>query len=79
MKNTLKIAAALAVLTAGALVPAAQANPLTKHPTATGIGAGMMAHHMAKHAHGGMMHRHPMMTGVGAGMIAHHMAKKHAK
>ena len=57
--------------------PAAQANPFKNHPTATGIGAGMVAHHMAKHAHGGMMHRHPVMTGVGAGMVAHHMAKKH--
>ena len=79
MKNTILIPAALALLTASALVPAAQANPLTKHPTATGIGAGMMAHHMAKHTHGGMMHRHPMATAVGAGMIAHHMAKKHAR
>ena len=78
MKNTILIPAALALLTVTALVPSVQANPLTKHPTATGIGAGIVAHHMAKHAHGGMMHRHPMMTGVGAGMIAHHMAKKHA-
>ncbi len=78
MKNSILIPAALALLTATAIVPAAQANPFTKHPTATGVGAGMMAHHMAKHAHGGFMHKHPMMTGVGAGMIAHHMAKKHA-
>lgn len=77
MKNTLKITAALALLTAGALSPAAQANPFKKHPTATGIGAGLAAHHMAKHASGGMMHKHPVMTGIGAGMIAHHMAKKH--
>ncbi len=77
MKNTILIPAALTILMASALSPAAQANPLKNHPTATGIGAGVVAHHMAKHAHGGMMHRHPVMTGVGAGMIAHHMAKKH--
>ena len=77
MKNTILIPAALALLTAGALSPAAQANPFKKHPTATGIGAGMVAHHMAKHARGGVMHRHPMATAVGAGMLAHHMAKKH--
>lgn len=76
MKNTILIPAALAILTASALSPAAQANPFKKHPTATGIGAGMVAHHMAKHAQGGLMHKHPMATAVGAGMIAHHMAKK---
>lgn len=77
MKNTILIPAALALLTASALVPAAQANPFKKHPTATGIGAGLAAHHMAKHASGGMMHKHPVMTGIGAGVVAHHMAKKH--
>ncbi len=76
MKNTILIPAALAILMASAFSPAAQANPFKKHPTATGIGAGMIAHHMAKHAHGGMMHKHPMATAVGAGLIAHHMAKK---
>ena len=77
MKKTILIPAALAILTASALSPAAQANPFKKHPTATAIGAGMMAHHMAKHAHSGVMHRHPMATAVGAGLLAHHMAKKH--
>ena len=77
MKNTILVPAVLAILAASALAPTAQANPFKNHPTATGIGAGMVAHHMAKHAHGGMMHRHPMATAVGAGMIAHHMAKKH--
>ena len=76
MKNTILIPAALAILTASALSPAAQANPLKKHPTATGIGAGLVAHHMAKNAHGGIMHKHPVATGVVAGMAAHHMAKK---
>ncbi len=79
MKRMILIPAALALLTASALTPAAQANPFKKHPTATAIGAGLVAHHMAKKAHGGIMHRHPMATAVGAGMIAHHMAKKHAK
>lgn len=78
MKNSILIPAALALLTATALVPSVQANPLTKHPTATGVGAGLVAHHMAKHAHGGIMHKHPVMTGVAAGVVAHHMAKKAA-
>ena len=78
MKNSILIPAALALLSATALVPSVQANPLTKHPTATGVGAGLVAHHMAKHAHGGIMHKHPIMTGVAAGVVAHHMAKKAA-
>ena len=63
------IAASLAIITP------VQAGILHNHPTATGIGAGLAAHHMAKHAHGGMMHRHPVMTGIAAGAVAHHMAK----
>ena len=63
------IAASLAIITP------AQAGILHNHPTATGIGVGLAAHHMAKHAHGGMMHRHPVMTGIAAGAVAHHMAK----
>lgn len=55
-----------------------QADPFHKHPMASAIGAGMLAHHMAKHSSGhGMMHRHPMMTGMAAAMGAHHMLKKH--
>jgi len=71
------LSATLALAASTAFVAPAQAGLLHKHPTATGVAAGLAAHHMAKHAHGGFMHRHPVMTGVGAGMIAHHMAKHH--
>lgn len=69
-------AAIVVAASAISLLPA-QAGVLHNHPTATGIAAGIAAHHMAKHAHGGMMHRHPMMTGLAAGAVAHHMAKHH--
>ena len=75
VRNTLL--AALALATPAFLVAPVQASIFHKHPTMTGVAAGMAAHHMAKsHGHG-FMHRHPMMTGVAAGMAAHHMAKKH--
>ena len=75
LRNTLLAAVALAV-PVFAQTPA-QAGFMHKHPTMTGMAAGMAAHHMAKtHGHG-MMHKHPMMTGMAAGMAAHHMAKKH--
>ncbi len=71
------LSAALTLAVSTAFLAPAQAGLMHKHPTATGIGAGLAAHHMAKHAHGGLMHKHPIMTGVAAGAIAHHMAKKH--
>ena len=81
MKNTKStlaaLSAAIAFATSAAFVAPAQAGILHNHPTATGIGAGLAAHHMAKHAHSGMMHRHPVMTGIAAGAVAHHIAKHH--
>lgn len=60
-----------------------QANPLKRHPMMASIGAGMVAHHMAKksarHGHHGIMARHPKMTGMAAGMAMHHMMKKKRK
>ena len=70
--------AILPILLAGSV----RANVLKKHPTAAGIGAGLIAHHMAKNAaaHGShnIMARHPMATGIIAGAIVrHHLKKKH--
>jgi hypothetical protein len=81
MKNTKSnlaaLSAAIVLAVSAAFVAPAQAGILHNHPTATGIGAGLAAHHMAKHAHSGLMHRHPVMTGIAAGAVAHHMAKHH--
>jgi hypothetical protein len=51
-------------------------NIFHRHPTATAIGAGMVAHHLAKRHGHGLMHRHPVATGLAAAAIAHHYAKK---
>ena len=60
-------------------------NIMQRHPVATGVVAGMAAHHMAKKGAKGRMaagkkpnfaERHPMLSGVAAGAAAHHMAKK---
>ena len=77
MKLRTLFLAALALAAPVFVQAPAQAGIMHKHPTMTGMAAGMAAHHMAKkHGHG-MMHRHPMITGMAAGMAAHHMAKKH--
>ena len=74
-RNFSLLGAAATIAASLAIIAPAQAGILHNHPTATGIGAGLAAHHMAKHAHSGMMHRHPVMTGIAAGAVAHHMAK----
>ncbi len=86
-KPTLALLPAALALLAPSLLPVpAQAGFLHKHPTAAGVGAGLIAHHMAKKgassrmAHGkkpNLMERHPMATGILAGAAAHHMLKKH--
>ena len=78
----MKTLSALLVLAPVLLTGSVQAkNILQKHPTASGVAAGVAAHHMAKKsaAHGGhgLMARHPVATGVVAGAAAHHMLKKH--
>ena len=84
MTNLLRSAAILSA-SAAIAIPAflatpAQAGILHKHPTAAGVGAGLVAHHMAKKsaAKGGhsLAARHPIATGVVAGAAAHHMLKK---
>lgn len=59
----------------------AHKNILERHPVATGVAAGLAAHHMAKRrAAAGkkpnLAERHPVATGLVAGLAAHHMAKK---
>lgn len=79
MKLRNALLAALALATPAFFVAPVQASIFHKHPTMTGIAAGIAAHHEAKvHGHG-VMHRHPIMTGMAAAMAAHHMAKKHMK
>lgn len=78
----MKTLSTLLVLTSALLAGSVQAkNILQKHPTASGVAAGVAAHHAAKNsaAHGshGLMARHPVATGVVAGAAAHHMLKKH--
>ena len=87
------MAAAVAVL-AVAAVPVLPAAAQTvhhrtfaqKHPTATGLAAGVGAYALAKKTghnrdragrHRNFAQRHPLLTGIGAGMVVHHYAKKH--
>ncbi len=76
-----------AFVSSPALAQAAPKKPnmMQRHPKATGVAAGLAAHHMAKKGAKGkmaqgkkpnMMQRHPKATGVAAGLAAHHMAKK---
>lgn len=81
------IPAALALM-APALAQAPVHNPnfVQRHPTMTGIGAGIATHHALKiAAHNAKMHgkklnfaeRHPTMSGVGAGLFTRHEIKAH--
>lgn len=56
-----------------------------RHPTLTGIGAGMATHHVLKvsaskkKARGQRLswaERHPTLSGIGAAMATHHVIKK---
>ncbi|BDI33007.1 hypothetical protein CCAX7_50580 [Capsulimonas corticalis] len=74
------LSASIALAVPAFVATPAQAGVLHKHPTAAGVGAGLVAHHMAKKsaAKGGhsLAARHPIATGVVAGVAAHHMLKK---
>lgn len=74
--------AVVAIALAGSSPIAVRANVLHKHPTAAGIGAGLVAHHMAKKAarHGShsIVARHPVATGIAAGIATHHVLKHHS-
>lgn len=71
------------------MAPTAQGhrpNFIQRHPTMTGIGAGLATRHALKvAAQNAKMHhkklnfaeRHPTMAGIGAGVITRHEIKKH--
>ena len=59
-----------------AQTPPKKKNILQRHPVATGVAAGVAAHHYAKTRKSGFMHKHPVVTGVAAAAAAHHLAKK---
>jgi hypothetical protein len=73
------VPAALALLVPAFVCSPATAGPLKKHPVAAGVGAGLIAHHMAKKSAAkgghGIMARHPKATGVAAGLAVHHVLK----
>ena len=82
------IPAALALLAPAVLptVALAQNNVIQRHPTMTGIAAGMATHHALKVAarnakmHGKHLNwaeRHPTLSGLGAGMMTRHEIKVH--
>ena len=57
-----------------------------RHPTATGLGAGVATHHMLKvsaarkkreHQKLNWAERHPTLSGLGVGVATHHYIKKH--
>ena len=85
-RNLFALIAAVAVVSPIGLPQPAQAQGmLKKHPIASGIVAGAVAHHMAKkgaanRAASGrkpnFAERHPMMSGLAAGAATHHMLKK---
>lgn len=63
-------------------------NFAQRHPTMTGIAAGVAAYKVAKKtgnnrvAHGGKKNfaqRHPVMTGIATGMVVHKVAKDSGK
>ena len=72
--------AALAILMPTLISVPAHAGFLKRHPVASGVAAGLIAHHMAKksakHGHRGFLARHPVATGVVTGALVHHHLKK---
>jgi hypothetical protein len=90
--RTRKATLALLPATLALLAPAtfaqtaAHPNVIQRHPTATGIAAGMATHHALKVAarnrkmHGQKLNfaeKHPTMAGIGAGVFTRHEIKKH--
>lgn len=80
-----KMAAIAAALTLVGVVPAfAQLNGVERHPTATGVAAGIATHMALKRAaanakahgkHLNFAERHPMMSSIGAGIATRHYLK----
>ena len=91
--RTCKAAFALLPATLALLAPATFAqtasvhhNFIQRHPTMTGIGAGLATHHALKvAAHNAKMHgkhlnwaeRHPTISALGAGALTRHEIKAH--
>lgn len=84
------IPAALALLApatfAQTAAPAHRPNFIQRHPTMTGIGAGMATHHALKvaaqnaklhHRKLNFAERHPTMSAIGVGAVTRHEIKVH--
>lgn len=80
-------ALAMAVPTlAQAPMAAHHPNVIQRHPTATGVAAGVGVHHALKvsaankkahHQHLNFAERHPTISGLGAAMATRHVIKHH--
>ncbi len=80
--------ALLAPLTASFAQTAHKPNFIQRHPTMTGIGAGIATHHALKVAarnakmhgkHLNFAERHPTMSAIGAGALTRHEIKAHTR
>ena len=78
------VAAFTAALPLAATAQVHRGNVLQRHPTATGVAAGVATHHALKvaarnrkahHQKLNFAERHPTITGIGAAIGAHHLAK----
>jgi hypothetical protein len=74
------------VLPASAQAPAPHKNFIQRHPTATGVAAGIATHHELKvmaardkreGKHLNWAERHPTLSGIGVGVVTHHEIVKH--
>ncbi len=97
-KAVIRAIALVALLAVGfSAVPVAQAQQphpphkksfIQRHPTLTGVAAGVATHHMLKKsaaqkkAHGQKLNwaeRHPTLSGIGVGAATRHVIKKHTR
>ncbi len=79
-------AGAQTAATTAPTAPAHAPNAIQRHPTMTGIAAGVATHHALKvaarnakmhHKHLNFAERHPTLTGIAAGVATHHEIKAH--
>lgn len=84
-KSTLALLPAILALAMPALAGHPK-NWIQRHPTLTGIGAGVATHHALKvaarnaklhHKHLNWAERHPTLSAIGVGAVTHHEIKKH--
>ncbi len=87
-KPLMALIPAVLALAAPAFAQTAQPhlNPIQRHPTMTGIAAGVATHHALKVAarnakmhgkHLNFAERHPTLAGLGVGVGTHHEIKAH--